>query len=508
MEIKLVSFDLDGTLLYTIKDINIALNYALKKNGLDEVGIDETLYMVGMGVDELINKAINGQNFYFDKVKEDYINYYKDHNMIYTNPYQGIMHLLKTLKQARLKLAVLSNKPQLDTETVINHYFGDLFDLVVGSKTGIKLKPDRQATCQVLDYFKINKDNILYLGDSNIDILTAKNANLLMGACLWGYRKKSELNGADLYFNSAKEVENYIIKNNNLLISGAIIYDKPKGVTSQDAILDVKHELASMGMIVERIGHAGTLDPLATGVLVVLLNEATKLSDYILAEDKEYLVKCKLGIKTDTFDIDGTILDAKEVDIDERGLDEALNSFKGHQKQIPPMYSAIKVDGKKLYDLARCGKQIEVDARSINIKEIERLSNLENNEFKFRTKVSKGTYIRSLCNDLGLKLNTYGIVSDLRRTKSGKFSVNDSCSLDDIKNNKFKIINMIDLIDLEKININELTYNKIINGKMLKKDEVNHPKDLEIALIYNNKLVAIYYYDEDMDRYKAKRVWN
>ena len=508
MDIKLVIFDLDGTLLYTIKDINIALNYALNNSDLGEVGIEDTLYMVGMGVDELINKAIKGQDSYFDKVKEDYINYYKDHNMIHTNPYQGIMHLLKTLKQAGIKLAVLSNKPQNDTNKVINHYFGDLFDLVVGSKTGIKLKPDIEATAQVLDYFKIYKENILYLGDSNIDIMTAKNANLLMGACLWGYRKKSELDGADLYFNSAKEVENYIINNNHLLINGAIIYDKPKGVTSQDALLDVKHELASLGMIVEKIGHAGTLDPLATGVLVVLINGATKLSNYILAEDKEYIVKCRLGIKTDTYDIDGTILDTKEVSVDEKALDEALNSFKGCQKQIPPMYSAIKVDGKKLYDLARCGKQIEIDARDINIKEIERLSNLNDNEFSLRTLVSKGTYIRSICNDLGLKLNTYGIVKDLRRTKSGKFSVDEAYNLDDIKNNNFKIINMVDLIDLEKININEAIYKKVIDGKMLKKDELNYPKDNDIALIYLDKLVAIYVYDENMDRYKAKRVWN
>ena len=508
MYIKLVIFDLDGTLLYTIKDITIALNYALKKNGLDEVSIDEAKYMVGSGVDVLIQKAVKERIELFDNVKEDYSSFYKEHNMIQTNPYQGIMHLLKMLKLVGIKIAVLSNKPQNDTENVINHYFGDLFDLVVGSKPGFKLKPELEATAQVIDYFKIDKENILYLGDSNIDVMTAKNANLLMGACLWGYRKKAELDGADLYFNSAKEVENYIIKNNNLLINGAIIYDKPKGISSQDAILDVKHELASMGMIVEKIGHAGTLDPLATGVLVVLLNDATKLSNYILAEDKEYIVNCKLGVKTDTYDIDGTILDTKDVNISNEELDEALNSFKGCQKQIPPMYSAIKVDGKKLYDLARCGKEIEVDARNIDIKEIERLTDLNNNEFKFRTKVSKGTYIRSLCNDLGIKLNTYGIVSDLRRTKSGRFSVDDSCSLDDIKNNKFKIINMLDLIDLEKININEAIYKKVIDGKMLKKDELNHPKNNDIALIYLDKLIAIYVYDENMDRYKAKRVWN
>ena len=172
------------------------------------------------------------------------------------------------------------------------------------------------------------------------------------------------------------------------------------------------------------------------------------------------------------------------------------------------MYSAIKVDGKKLYDLARIGKSIDLEARDIEIKNIDRLSKLENNEFRFKTKVSKGTYIRSLCNDLGLKLNTYGIVKDLRRTKSGKFKIEDANTINDIKNDKFNIISMEKLIDLEKINISNVTYNKIIDGKMLKKDELNYPKNNDIALIYNNKLVAIYYYDEDMDRYKARRVWN
>ena len=509
MDIKLVIFDLDGTLLYTIKDINIALNYALKGNNLEEVSVEECLYMVGSGVDHLIKKAIKDNSSFFDKVKADYINYYKEHNMIHTNPYQGIMHLLKTLKQAGIKLAVLSNKPQADSEAVINHYFNGLFDYVAGSKDGVKLKPDKEATNQVLDYFKIDKDNVLYLGDSDIDLLTAKNASLLMGACLWGYRKKCELNGADLFFNSAKEVENYIVNNNHLLVNGAIIYNKPKGITSQDALIDIKHELTRNGLVIEKIGHAGTLDPLATGVLIVLLNEATKLSNYILAEDKEYITTCKLGIKTDTYDIDGKVVDKKAVNVTNKLLDETLESFLGEQLQVPPMYSAIKVDGKKSYDLARNNKEIEIDARKINILSIERLSDInEEFEFKFKTKVSKGTYIRSLCNDLGIRLNSYGIVKELFRTKSGKFSVEEAFSIDDIKNNNYKIIEMIDLIDLEKIEVDNYIYNKVIDGKMLKKDELNYPNDNEVALIHNNKLLAIYYYDENMDRYKARRVWN
>ena len=177
MYIKLVIFDLDGTLLYTIKDITFALNYALKKNGLDEVSIDEAKYMVGSGVDVLIQKAVKEEKKLFDNVKEDYSLFYKDHNMIQTNPYQGIMHLLKMLKQTGIKIAVLSNKPDNDTKNVVKYYFGDLFDYVLGSKENLRLKPESDGINVILDHFKIAKENTIYLGDSNIDVLTAKNAN-------------------------------------------------------------------------------------------------------------------------------------------------------------------------------------------------------------------------------------------------------------------------------------------------------------------------------------------
>ena len=507
--IKLVIFDLDGTLLYTIKDIHIALNYALEKNKLDLVSLDEVKYMVGSGVDVLIKRAIKNKEEAFLNVKKDYSDYYQCHNMVYTNPYQGIMHLLKLLKQAGIKLAVLSNKPDNDTKKVIDNYFNGLFDYVLGNKESYPLKPNEETTNLVIDYFKVEKKNVLYLGDSEIDVLTAKNANLMMGACLWGYRTKEELNGANVYFNSSKEVENYILKNNDLIKSGAIIYDKPVGISSQDAILDVKHQLIKNGWIVEKIGHAGTLDPFASGLLVVLINEGTKLSNYLVDHDKTYDGWCKLGIKTDTYDIEGKIIETKDVKVDEEKIDKVLTSFIGKQKQVPPMYSAIKVGGQKMYDLARIGKTIDLDGRDIEIYNLSRLSEIEeDNSFRFEASVSKGTYIRSLCNDIGERLNTYGCCKALRRIKSGKFSIDDACNLEDIKNNNFKFIKMEDATSFKKISINEDIYHKVLDGKVITRKELNNISDNIVNLIYENELVAIYSYDELIDRYRAKRVWN
>ena len=505
--IKLVIFDLDGTLLYTIKDISVALNYALKKHNLDLVSIDDTLSMVGNGVNELIIKAIKGNNDLFDLVKNDYRSYYLNHNNVYTYAYQGIMHLVKMLKRAKIKLAVLSNKSHDNTLSVINYYFPNMFDYVLGRCDNLNLKPSIDGVNVILNKLNVNKENVLYLGDSEVDVKTAQNANLVMGACLWGYRNKNALNGANLFFNSPKEIENYVLKTNDLIVNGVFLYDKPAGVTSQEAIINVKHKLTNLGYMIEKIGHAGTLDPLATGLLVVLLNDATKISPYLLNEDKAYIAKCLLGVKTDTLDIDGKVIDTKDTKVNEEEIDKVLDSFIGKQKQVPPMYSSIKIDGKKLYELARQNKEIDLDARDIEIYELNRTTKLINNEFSFYAHVSKGTYIRSLCNDLGLKLNTYGTIKELRRTKSGKFDIKDAYTDDDLDSGNIRIIKMNDAIGIKKIDINNDIYLKVMDGKPLKKDSLNDIMDNEVALIHESKLVAIYYYDFNTDRYKARRVW-
>lgn len=195
-------------------------------------------------------------------------------------------------------------------------------------------------------------------------------------------------------------------------MNGILVVNKPAGYTSHDIVSKIRKELN-----IKKVGHTGTLDPLATGVLPILLGNGTKLSKYLMNHDKEYIATIKLGEKTDTGDIEGKVIEQKEVEVfSKEQVIQALESFIGKQKQIPPMYSAIKINGKKLYEYARNGETVEVQAREIEIYSIE-LLHYHKNEIKFRVACSKGTYIRSLCEDIATKLDTVGTMSALQRTQ-------------------------------------------------------------------------------------------
>lgn len=230
---------------------------------------------------------------------------------------------------------------------------------------------------------------------------------------------------------------------------GVLIVDKSLGKTSFDMVRETRKKYN-----IKKVGHIGTLDPMATGVLAVLVGEATKLSDYLMEHDKEYIAKLYLGEKRDTGDSEGKIIETKEIpkDIDENKIKIILNSFLGKSKQIPPMYSAIKVNGQKLYDLARSGQTVERPSRKINITEIE-LQKYEKNEITFRVVCSKGTYIRVLCEDIAEKLGTCGYMKELRRTRIGNFKIEDAG----------KFIEIEKLID-RKIEISEENIKKFLNG--------------------------------------------
>lgn len=195
-------------------------------------------------------------------------------------------------------------------------------------------------------------------------------------------------------------------------MDGIIVVNKPSGCTSHDIVSKIRKSLK-----LKKVGHTGTLDPLATGVLPILLGNATKLSKYLINHDKEYVATIKLGVKTETGDIEGSIIDEQKVPLfTEEQIIEVLNSFVGKQKQMPPMYSAIKVNGKKLYEYARNGEKIEVTTRNIEIYNISFLQYIDN-KIKFKVSCSKGTYIRSLCEDIAQKLNTVGTMENLERTQ-------------------------------------------------------------------------------------------
>ncbi|MGN1370761.1 MAG: tRNA pseudouridine(55) synthase TruB [Candidatus Coprovivens sp.] len=282
-------------------------------------------------------------------------------------------------------------------------------------------------------------------------------------------------------------------------MNGILIVNKPKDFTSRDVVNKISHIFK-----IKKIGHTGTLDPIATGVLVICIGNTTKLCEILTSEYKEYIATIKLGIKTDTLDITGNIIETKPFDITEAQIKEVLSSFLGESIQETPIYSAVKVNGKKLYEYARAGKKIELPTRKIHIKDIELIS-YNSDEIVFKTTVSKGTYIRALVDDICKKLNTVGTMSDLIRTKQGNFKIEDSYTIEDIENNKYKLLTIEEtLSNLESININEETYNKVKNGSVIDKNFKNNIA----CLVYKNKIVAIYQtYHSDTNKAKPFKMF-
>ena len=212
-------------------------------------------------------------------------------------------------------------------------------------------------------------------------------------------------------------------------VNGILLVDKSEGWTSQDVVAKLR------GVLHEKhIGHAGTLDPLATGLLVVLVGRATRAASFAEAEEKEYIAALRLGLTTDTQDITGTVLAASDALPTADELCAVLPRFTGALKQLPPMYSAIKIKGQKLYDIARRGGSVEREARDITVHSIEYLGT-ENGDHLLRIRCSKGTYIRTLCHDIGAVLGCGGCMAALRRTRSGAFSVENARTISEITEN-------------------------------------------------------------------------
>ena len=253
-----------------------------------------------------------------------------------------------------------------------------------------------------------------------------------------------------------------------IILDGIIIVNKEQGYTSNDVVQIVKKTFN------EKVGHTGTLDPMATGVLPVLVGKGTLLSKYLINHDKIYVATLKLGIKTDTGDITGNILDEKNVAekcLQKENIQKVLEEIKGEQEQIPPMYSAIKVNGKKLYEYARKGQKVDIEPRIINIYNTELLSiDKENKEIKFRVSCSKGTYIRTLCENIAEKLETIGTMSALNREKVGEFEINQAIKIEDIKENfnTNKLISLESFFeDKDKIELSPRSYVAFLNGVKL-----------------------------------------
>ena len=270
-------------------------------------------------------------------------------------------------------------------------------------------------------------------------------------------------------------------------MNGIIIVNKGESVTSRDVVNDLVHIFHT-----KKIGHTGTLDPLATGVLVCTIGKYTKLNLDLTSEFKEYIAEMRLGISTDTLDITGKILDEEKVNIDEETIIKVINSFKKEYEQEVPIYSSVKVNGRKLYDYARSGEEVELPKRMVKIKEIEVIS-INGNDIKFRCLVSKGTYIRSLIRDIASSLNTYATMTSLIRTKQGKFDIKDSYTINDIKNNNYKILSIEEVLDLDIVTSSDNLFKLIDNGVSI---DYKSKKDY-ILFRYNFDDIALYKKEKD-----------
>ncbi len=277
-------------------------------------------------------------------------------------------------------------------------------------------------------------------------------------------------------------------------MNGLLVVNKAKDMTSRDVV-----NIISRKFNTKKVGHTGTLDPIASGVLVVAIGKYTKLVDIITSEKKEYIATMKLGVLTDTLDTTGIVLDKKDYNFSKDELLNVLESFKTTYLQEVPKYSAVKINGKKLYEYARNNIEIELPKREVTIYDIELLEYNEDT-IKFRCEVSKGTYIRSLIRDIASKLNTYASMSDLKRTKQGIFDINNSYTLEDINNDKYSLLTYKDIfIDYKHIELNDEEYFKVSNGQKMK---FNSDENI-ILLTYKNEYIAMYEKDNELYRIKV-----
>ena len=271
-------------------------------------------------------------------------------------------------------------------------------------------------------------------------------------------------------------------------MDGIIVINKEKGCTSHDIVYKIRK------MFNTKVGHTGTLDPNATGVLPILLGKGTKISKYLIEHDKEYEVVLQLGVKTTTADEEGEIIEEKEVlkeSLEQLEIERILKSFIGKIKQMPPKYSAIKVNGRKLYEYARKGQEVEIKPREVEIYNIE-ITNIqkEKKQIEFKVSCSKGTYIRTLCEDIAEKMRTVGYMKELKRTKVGNFNIEQAITLGQLQEKEnIKIITIEEMFkDKEEIILEDSKITLLLNGV-----KMNIEKPKGIYRIYNkqNKFIGL-----------------
>ena len=271
-----------------------------------------------------------------------------------------------------------------------------------------------------------------------------------------------------------------------------IVISKSASLTSRDVVNKLSKILGT-----KKIGHTGTLDPMAEGVLVCLVGKYTKLASILTSEEKEYISEIKLGMNTDTLDITGNITEEREVSkINKDEIIKVFNSLTGEYNQTIPLYSAVHVNGKRLYEYAREGKKVELPQNKVFIKELE-LLDYQDNIIKFRCVVSKGTYIRSLIQTICENLNTIGVMSSLVRTRQGKFKLEDAYTLEEIQNKQYKSLNIEDVLEITQVNLenNRNILHLVLNGNKLYLDYNDY-----VLFKLNEEEIALYNFKNNEGR--------
>ncbi len=290
-------------------------------------------------------------------------------------------------------------------------------------------------------------------------------------------------------------------------MDGIINLYKPEGITSHDAVSAVRKLF--MGT---KAGHTGTLDPMASGVLPVCLGKATRITEYLLSNDKRYRCEMTLGIETDTQDIWGSIVMERKAELKASQILEAVSDFKGNIAQIPPLYSAIRINGKRLYEYARAGKNIQREPRNVKIYHIDVLS-IQDNKVVLDVECSKGTYIRTLCHDIGTKLGCGAVMSRLERTVSGPFRIEDAVTLEEITvqtEEQFLLPMDYPLEYMGKAILNGKTsLKKALNGRILNRDDFSIQKERKglYRVYYNENFIALGNFNEANQTIKLKKVF-
>ena len=251
-----------------------------------------------------------------------------------------------------------------------------------------------------------------------------------------------------------------------MALNGIILINKARGVSSNSVVTKVQRLLN-----VKTAGHLGTLDVLGEGLLPIALGKGTKLFDYFLNKDKIYKTVFKFGETTATLDLEGEITQSNEVDISLNDVKTAAEKFVGKQNQMPPAYSAKKINGQKAYDIARVGQEVNLHPKEIEIYSIKVLKKLDKNVFELEVHCSSGTYIRSLCRDIAKELSTYGVMLSIQRTKCGNFYINNSFTIQDVENDKYEIIPLDEVFDFETIKVDEISEQMLLNGVKIKSNK-------------------------------------